>query len=1015
MTCNEDAYYNFVSSVPDAQGFCETYVNYPNTTLVVEYTPTSTYTNLYTTAVVTSTEIVRTTPGSTVTVTQTVGVVKRDAQVTQHARWNQAQMASALSLFQRQYAAGSPSSTSMNASAAAASTASAFSSACVCHTAIGGPVITSTYTNEAITTTLAAFGLTTTTTTSTHTDATSLTTTTIVISAPPSSTSNAATTATAATTSSPVGATPTAQAIVCPDDDGQTVSQMVGLERFEYMVNCSTELTSTNFYGALSYSTFGQCIGACSSADAYFSSPVCQGVSYGHSANVDGYNCFLKTSSNGSVPDPGFDSAELLRVWVPEPDGSTSTESAPFATATPTQNASQLSAMMSSMMGDSTSNIPMITPGPAYPVSGMLVNAGAPTMYSTYVSNGTTFSTGTVYSTSYTSGNSWFVSYYTSSSLAWAAATTEYAISAQETQVSSSSSSSSSMSSGANGESYEITVTNSTVYYPEGYNVTEVISNQTYAANGSLITSSATTLFFSYQTASGASGGASSGAMASVSATVTAASSAASAFTSTSYYSTQTVIVNNGSAEGASAFAASGAVASSAFASTSANTIVESFAIGGSSGFALSGVFTQTANVTSNAVTATAAIANSNGVGGASSFAASGNIGNLTSMVTTSTTVIVGSAGIGGESIFAASGLITSAPASASVTVIVNSGNSAGVSEFMANGSIGGIAGSSGTALSGALATLSSPPFSDSGAPRAGTYSTTTMPMYTGPAYTPLSPESLSENTSTFTDSGLPRQGTYSLPASPTDTNTFTDSGLPRQGTYAPPLATGPAPYPSFGNAPRNGSYSVGTAPLGTAPIGPGTGLPLPLPPHAGGPFIPASSPSASVDFTGAPRNGTYSTGTAPPGHGTGLPLGPFQNGPPLFPPFIPASAPSSGYVAPTTANGSAPAPTSPAESPFSNSELPRNGSYSTSPPSGTGILLYTAPPSPTACANATMATMTIFSTTTVYGCAATCPPSGYGYGGSPQAFGPPWAPNPSRSASTGWGSHNEGRRREED
>lgn len=37
-TCYEDSYYNFVQGLP--QSFCQTYMNYPNQTVTVEYTPT---------------------------------------------------------------------------------------------------------------------------------------------------------------------------------------------------------------------------------------------------------------------------------------------------------------------------------------------------------------------------------------------------------------------------------------------------------------------------------------------------------------------------------------------------------------------------------------------------------------------------------------------------------------------------------------------------------------------------------------------------------------------------------------------------------------------------------------------------------------------------------------------------------------------------------------------------------------------------------------------------------------
>ncbi|TKA79032.1 hypothetical protein B0A55_03155 [Friedmanniomyces simplex] len=469
---------------------------------------------------------------------------------------------------------------------------------------------------------------------------------------------------------------------------------MVGAERFDYLLNCSTDLTSSNFYGALYYSTLGQCVSACSYADANFSSPVCQGISYYNSPNVDGYNCFLKTSGNGSVPMPGVDSATLLRIVMgvdSKDPGGTTTEAVPFGGMTPTQNPSQMSSSMSEVMGNSTSTMPMITPGPPMPQSGYLVNAGGYTSYSTYVSNGSTLSTGTVFSTYYSSNGVWYESYYTSYSLQWTSATTEYAVGAQQTQIAGTNQTSTSQSSGAGGGYSVISDSNSTSYYPGGYNVTEVMTNQTYAENGTELSSSATTNYYSYQTGggSGGSGGSGNGSV----------TSNAAGVTSTSLFSTQTIIINSGATGGASGYVASESIGAP---STSATTIYASGgtaynsgyvvsgglgSTGGASGYVASGSITSMPESTSVTV-----IIVKNGTAYSSGFVASGSIG-----------------GTGGASSYVASGSVMSLPANTSTAIIINTAGTAYSSGFVASGSI----------------PLSTGPLSTPNAPRTGEYSTT--------------------------------------------------------------------------------------------------------------------------------------------------------------------------------------------------------------------------------------------------------------------------------------------------
>ncbi|KAK3075040.1 hypothetical protein LTR53_002011 [Teratosphaeriaceae sp. CCFEE 6253] len=868
-TCDQDDDFNkFVrNGLRDSQSFCQNLLDYPNQTITTDYTPTSIYTYVYTTDTITQTVVVTTTPIRTITVTSTLGSnARREAnpQITAPAEYGQAQIAEAFNMFRRQNGISSSANDSDQFAAS-------FSSACSCQN-YSVPTFTATYTHDPTVVTHSAYDQTVTTLTSTRVARANSTTITVVVP-PPTSTSSGmgATTVTSspaapassvatslASTTAPTSAPiPTSPSIFCPQDNGEVISQMVGAERFDYFVNCSTDLTSPISYGALYLPTLGQCVGACSMADAKMSRAACQGVSYHNSPNVDGYNCFLKAYGNVSVSTIGVDSAVLLRI-VMGVDGAdsngTTTEAAPFGAGPATMGPSQMSASMAEALGNSTTTMPMTTPGPSMAQSGLLVNTGSGfTSVSTYISAGSTFSSGTAYSTYYTSNGSWFSSYYTSYTLQWASATTEYAIGAQETQISGSHDSSTSEASAEDGGYSIITDSNSTSYFPGGYNVTEVISNQTYAANGSEISSSATTNFHSYQTGAGSSGSggdASGGIGGSSNGSVT---STAVAVISTTLYSSQTIIANSGAAAGASANAASGAIVSP---STSTTTITVSGGSAFSSGFAASGGAAGTGgasgNAGSGAITGAAQSTGTivtviNGTAYSSGFAASGSVG-----------------GAGGASGYAASGSIGS---TAVLTVVTNTTGFASSSGFLASGSIGGTGGVSGTAASGSLPSPSSP-ISTPNAPRTGLQSTTT----------PVPPESLPP--------------AYSYPSSaPSSSSTPSTGAGSRTGSQGPPLSTGPAPYsspsgspPSYGfSSPvstpfdsRTGLYSTTTP--GTAPASSGSPVPSANSTTSLAPTAPVGYPAYSIGSSSSPvstpfdsRTGLYST-TAPASSGSPLP-----------------------------------------------------------------------------------------------------------------------------------------------
>lgn len=439
-------------------------------------------------------------------------------------------------LFRRQ----DSSASSMNDSQLSAS----FSSACSCQT-YSGSTVTATYTDEpsvsrqryqpgllALTTvqivTISAIEETTTTIASTTTAGTLTTTVVDVVTSTTSSSSNStsatysattefsmtsevtvledsSTSASTSTSSAPTtSATQQAVAFTCPDDNNMTVSQMVGNQRYDYLVLCDTDLTDLDFYTTMA-SSFASCVAVCSVADNGFNDPVCEGVAYYGSDSVDGDNCFLKTSANSTVSVVGIYVAILQRIAVGISNttaSGTSTESAPFGSPTATMSIDTSSVMNSMFPPNATMPMSMVTSAPV--MSGRFV-AGQP-MYSTTVAGGSTMVYSSAYSTSYNISGTWYYSYYTTFSDAWASTTTVYEAQSTGYAVSNSSTNSYSETSGDNGDYNEIDTQNSTSYGGGYVNATEVITNTTYAANGTELGASTTTLYYSQATGSAGSG-----------------------------------------------------------------------------------------------------------------------------------------------------------------------------------------------------------------------------------------------------------------------------------------------------------------------------------------------------------------------------------------------------------------------------------------------------------------------------------------------------------------------------
>lgn len=600
---------------------------------------------------------------------------------------------------------------------------------------------------------------------------------------------------------------------------------MVGSERFDYLVLCNTALEDVDFWNSsLSYDNLEQCAGACSLADSDFDYPVCKGVTFTGANNGTADNCYLKQSADRSFHAPGIDSALLQRILLGvtnDTDPGTSTESAPFSDQTQTQDSSAISASMSSLLSDSSFSMPIITPAPTVHPSGMMVQAPY-TAYSTDVSAGSTYSSGTGYtfSTMYANG-SWVAGYYTSYTEVWSSATTVYGVSATGVSVVNSTNSNTEQQSSGDG-GYETITTTFTNTTGNGWNnATEVQDYNFYNSSGSLTSSSATTYYYSEQTGAVANGGAAGGASGGV-------TSGGPNVTSTAY-STQTVISNSGAAAGAGSGVASGSPPTT---STSQTVVVNSYGTAYSSGYITSG--------------------NAGATGGGS-----GNItsGGPTGTVISVVTVISGSPmGTG----YAASGIMSGGPGGtggASSGII-----SGGPTNASLIGAVGGTATGTGYATSGISSgaptnTTEMPGFSNTDLPRNGQYSTS-PPIYnhTGGYYTggipPTSPISSGIGPlPTYNSSS----GGYVAPTSPASSGT-----LPTPANSTGPLPTGPSPYPSYSYPVSPVGGSISSSPTGNTttpkPTGTSPSYSYPVSPIGG-----TISPSPSGNITTP-----VPTGTAP-------------------------------------------------------------------------------------------------------------------------------------------------------
>ncbi|GAB7330528.1 hypothetical protein MBLNU13_g02122t1 [Cladosporium sp. NU13] len=1078
--CYQDQYYDFVNNSTFGQNFCQVLgISYPNRTVVEEFTPVVTVTRVRT-DIETENVLVRTTPVTVETVTVTQGQNgKRDAQITSMPRdVSYMQKSDYINMFRRQADNSTELPPDDNVIAAS------LSSACSCQAYVG-TTVTETYTNQPNFLTLLGFAKSVTTVYTTRFDreiTATVTVTESIESTPTAAASpsgdlpvpetNTTITADAGTesimyvqttgisqgipsfpeasatesTSAPV-ADPTAPPFTCPEDNGRTISQMLGTERFDYDVYCDKDLPSsseTDIPLELSYDSFAQCVAACSLSNAQFPGgpPVCQGVAY---FEASGNNCILKSAANvtDSIAAPGVDIAILKRIAVgvdEENTEGTSTETVTPDEPIPTYDAADLGSMLSTIMGGSTTSVPIYPPAI---VTGRPAMDGV-TAYSTYISDGQTYSTGSVFSTYFSGNGSWYFSYFSAWSLAWTDAQTIYAAGETTVPVVVNNTGVTEDHNGSNGEYSVITTSNTTtITYQTNqtiYDTTQLIGNNTYDANGTQIFATTTTTFYTYTLAAeGANGGSDAGVITS---------------TAVSQFSTQSVIYSSGATGGSFGGKGSGNVViqtpgptlvSTAAFSTQTVVLSSGGLAGGegSQGGGAAGSTVPEVGVTSTITSAFSTqivITSPGNTAGGEGGEGSGGQGSVVPVTIDSSVILVtggtaystgyvisggtqvngtsGATGAVGSGAVETNGPITSAITEA--TVILSTGGTGG---FFSTGGQGSGAGDQ---TSGATST-SRAGFSNRSDMRSGTESdstsfpaTETLPSVTGPA--PYPPEStISSGIITSLNVSLPvstgtAPGSISVSGTGGFTSDFGSGVIP-----SPPISTGPSsgllppsnsslPVPtgtssvsfSFSNSapPRAGTTSTSIPPVSLpSPITgefPSSTGPVPYPPiiqtlsFPSGtgpiPYLPLSSaPSASIPTYNSSL--PVPTGTSPPTNVT-LPVSTGASSS-SYSRSVPSGLRSGTESLSTESINSRPPviqtlPYGPFPTPSgtgSSIALSTGGPFNiTVPPSPTG----TAPPA-TSCPSQEVSTTTMWAVTTLFYCTDKCPPGangGYGGGG---------------------------------
>ncbi|KAJ9631762.1 hypothetical protein H2203_000162 [Taxawa tesnikishii (nom. ined.)] len=954
--CVYDDYLNGLSSLSSlGTAFCSQWISVEAATVTEDYTPTVTATDTFSTSISTTTILTRVTPVETATTTSTTTIpagVKRDAQTTAAARLIPRD-ADAIALFVRDVL--DIGSATQNATMAAS-----LSSACSCMD-IPQTNTTVTYTNEATTATLSARVDVVTTVTTTRTAATQTTTTTVLaavpaeptplvygsgVSAAPQPSVNS--TEAPSTTVAGTAPTPTSPAFTCPDDDGQIVSQMINNERFDFLVQCNTDLTDPDLPAMYSYPSFAQCVAACALTDYGFDNVTCQAAVFYPTTTSEPSGCFLKQSAHSNVSATGVHAAILQRVAVAVSNNASDTAT-PFAPASSTAGAVDTASMLSSIMANSTSDMPMITPAPV--MSGRAPNVGAASTV-TYTSGGSIYYQ-TVYSTYYSANGSWYESYYISWTSAWSSSSAIVG----SAEGSGSAGSGANDGNGAGGESgtntittttttnngaiYE-TVQNSTTVTEYGgiSNVTEIITTTYSYPNGST-SQNVTTYDYSYGTANGSNGSQNGGASGNGNSTTTVTVTNTTIITNST---SGNMSGGNGSETGGNI----GSGASNSTTSTLLSTVIVNTYTAGSTGGVISG----------------------GGSGGVYNTAASGAITPSGNITAPSSTTTVGPGTEGNRS--------GTVPPDTTTTI----------PELPTTSSVYGGPPSSPTSGMPTPSDNTSVPIGPTG------ISNTSIPVYpsTGPVYSFITPTiSLSIGTAPSGIPTLPTNGTY--PSGPTGTGSIPSSipGFPStSGGYVPQSSpsSSSTTTQTFTNSQRDRTPN---------PYGPST-LSVPV--------YPSTAPS----YPGLPSTtGAGTSGLPIPSSNTSSTPGPTSPTFPSYPSFTPSSGTGfSSYPSPTpnTTFPSYPTggPTSPPANvtsyPTGGSTSPVSSSSTSELRSGTASTTTPFPLSSSTCIINALGTTTMWETVTVSVCGPSCPPVNYGagyyggFGAPPPFFGAPTATN---------------------
>ncbi|OCL12339.1 hypothetical protein AOQ84DRAFT_227837 [Glonium stellatum] len=458
--CVEDDFYYYLRGIPEANTFCNIWISIPPATTTVDYTSTITAIDVTATLTDTVVNTIRTTTVITVTATEAYGMAmlakeKRGAAPapTQPPLIRRNALLNGIAAVVTHAISGTvASSADMPAGTAKASIDAGLSSACSCLDYQPLSTFTVTYTDLPYFTTLDAFEQGTltllstiirtsyTTQTITQTTNTGLVpSTTLALSSPPlNSTAYAATyvsadlnntasmglgaissssldTAASSTVSTVTPVTviggpgrasseartiATSLPISCPENNNQTITNIVGNERFEFLVSCDVNVLDNTTILSTSVAGPTECAAECSFVNDAFQEALCQSAVFVPTVGND--NCVLKKSAEAYTQAAGYVSFILLNTFTGGNDSTCSPDT--FA-------GTSISVDTSSLIASITSASLSVTQLP------YAVSTGGGGEFSTYYSHGEFDSAGVYHWSNYyvgASSSSWYVEYASS-------------------------------------------------------------------------------------------------------------------------------------------------------------------------------------------------------------------------------------------------------------------------------------------------------------------------------------------------------------------------------------------------------------------------------------------------------------------------------------------------------------------------------------------------------------------------------------------------------------------------